>query len=91
MIVLRNDKAQLDVRKLDGTFVRTWPVARGAKPLLDLDGNDAVYITANAVHELDIATGRDRVVATGTQMIDAQIEPRWLAFAVPGRVTVLRR
>jgi hypothetical protein len=98
--VLRSDRPQLDVRRLSGRRIASWPVARGAAPLLDVDGGVAVYIAAGAVHELLLASGRDSVVArapAGTTLLDAQIEPHVVAYAVrggsagPGRVVVIPR
>jgi hypothetical protein len=98
--VLRADAPRLDVRLLSGKLVRSWPVARGAKPLLDVDGPDAVYVAGRTVHELRLDTGRDRVVARAPAretVLDAQIEKRFIAYALRGgaarrgRVVVLRR
>jgi hypothetical protein len=98
--VLRSDLPQLDVRQLTGALVRSWPVAAGAAPLLDVSGNVAVYIAGRDVHELNVATGADRVVATapaGSTLLDAQITPSFLGYAYvggpagPGRVVVTRR
>jgi len=98
--VLRDDAPMLDVRTLSGQLVHSWPVADGAAPLLDVDGSDAVYAAGNAVHELRLEDGSDRVVARaprGSTLLDAQIEKRFLAYAVrggsagPGRVVVVRR
>lgn len=85
--VLRRDSARLDVRTLAGRLVTSWPIARGAAPLLDADSGIAVYLTTRAVHELDLSTGRDRIVARapgGTTLIDAQIERRFVAYAYRG-------
>ncbi|HET7572444.1 MAG TPA: hypothetical protein VFJ77_07230 [Gaiellaceae bacterium] len=98
--LLRGDAARLDVRLLSGKLVRSWPVARGAKPLLDVSGDEAVYVAGRAVHELRLDDGKDRVVARaprGATLLDAQIEPRLLAWAERGgpagrgRVVVVRR
>ena len=98
--VLRDDSARLDVRTLSGRLVASWPVAHGAAPLLDADGGVAVYFAGSAVHELVLATGRDRIVArapSGTTLIDAQIERRFVAYAYrggpapAGRVVVIDR
>src|SRR5581483_9963293 len=35
VLVLRDDAPRLDVRALSGRLVRSWPIARGAAPLLD--------------------------------------------------------
>ena len=85
--VLRSDAPQLDVRQLDGTLVRSWPVAAGAAPLLDVSGNEAVYIAGQDVHALRVDTGADRVLATvpaGSTLLDAQITPRFLGYAYRG-------
>jgi hypothetical protein len=59
-----------------------------------------VYFSGTAVHELELATGRDRIVArapAGATMIDAQIEKSLVAYAYrsaaepSGRVVVLQR
>jgi hypothetical protein len=89
VLVLRDDKPELDVRLLSGKLVRSWPVAPGAEPLLDADvAHDlAVYIAGNAVHELRLDTGADRVAAhapAGSTLVDAQLEPRFLAYAYRG-------
>lgn len=98
--VLRDDAPRLDVRLLSGRRVASWPVARGAAPLLDVDGRTAVYLAGRRVHELDVVSGRDRVVATapaGATLLDAQIERRLLVYAYRGgparrgRVVVVRR
>jgi hypothetical protein len=98
--VLRSDRARLDVRRLSGTRIASWPIARGAAPLLDAEGGVAVYIAGGAVHELTLATGRDTVVAsapTGTTLLDAQIERHLVAYAIrggsagAGRVVVIPR
>jgi hypothetical protein len=87
VVVLRSDRPRLDVRQLSGRLVHSWPVAPGAAPLLDSEGGVAVYTAGRAVHELTLATGADRVVArapAGTTLIDAQIEPGFLAYAYGG-------
>jgi hypothetical protein len=89
VLVLRDDKPQLDVRQLSGELVRSWPIASGAAPLLDADvaHNLAVYIAGGSVHELHLDTGVDQVVATapaGSTLLDAQLEPRFLAYAYSG-------
>jgi hypothetical protein len=98
--VLRDDTARLDVRLLSGKLVRSWPVATGAAPLLDAAGTAAVYVAGRAVHELRLSDGRDRIAARvprGSTLLDAQIEPRFLAYAYrggpagAGRVVVVRR
>lgn len=100
VLVLRTDRPRLDVRRLSGRLVASWPVAAGAEPLLDADRNDVVYIAGNAVHELDLGTGEDRVVArppAGARLEDAQIERRLLAYVYRGgpdprgRVVVISR
>lgn len=98
--VLRSDAPTLDVRQLDGTLVRSWPVAPGAAPLLDVSGSAAVYLAGGAVHLLRVDTGVDRVVASaspGATLLDAQISPAFVAWAErggaagSGRVVVTRR
>lgn len=98
--VLRDDAPRLDVRSLSGTLVRSWPVSADAAPLLDVSGNDAVYIADGAVHELRLDDGRDRVIASapsGSTLLDAQIEARFVVYAYrggpagPGRVVVVPR
>jgi hypothetical protein len=98
--VLRRDRARLDVHRLSGRLVSSWPIARGAAPLLDAEGGVAVYFAGRDVHELVLANGRDRVVASapgGTTLIDAQIERRLIAYAYrgglagSGRVVLIRR
>ena len=98
--VLRSDEARIDVRTLSGRLVTSWPVAHGAAPLLDADESIVVYFTSKAVHELALSSGRDRVVGEappGAVIIDAQIEPRFLAYAYrggpapAGRVVVIAR
>jgi hypothetical protein len=98
--VLRNDRAWLDVRRLSGQRIVSWPVARGAAPLLDAEAGVAVYLAGRSVHELVLADGRDRVVArapTGTTLLDAQIERKIVAYAFRGgpagrgRVVVIAR
>ena len=100
VLVLRSDRARLDVRRLSGARIASWPVARAAAPLLDSDGGVAVYIAGRNVHELTLATGTDRVVASapsGSSLLDAQIERHLLAYAVrggpagAGRVVVIPR
>ncbi len=100
VLVLRSDAPQLDIRLLSGALVRSWPVVGGAKPLLDADGNDAVYLAGRAVHDLRLDDGADTVVGTapqGSTLLDAQIEKRFIAFAYrggpagAGRVVVVRR
>ena len=85
--VLRSDAPQLDVRKLDGTLVRSWPVAAGAAPLLDVSGTTAVYVAGRDVHELRVDTGADTVLATapaGATLLDAQITPNYVGYAFRG-------
>lgn len=85
--VLRVDRPRLDVRDLSGRVVASWPVAPEAAPLLDADGGVAVYLSGRDVHELDLGSGRDRVVASapaGTALLDAQIERRLLVYAYRG-------
>jgi hypothetical protein len=98
--VLRSDRARLDVRGLSGRLIVSWPVAPNAAPLLDADGGVAVYTAGRAVHELTLANGLDRIVArppTGTALLDVQIAPRIVAYAIRGgiagrgRVVVLSR
>ena len=98
--VLRSDRPRLDVRLLSGRRIASWPVAPGARPLLDVDDGVAVYLAGRAVHALSLSTGRDRVVADappGTTLLDAQIERRLIAYAYrggpagAGRVVVVPR
>lgn len=98
--VLRRDRARLDVRRLSGGLVRSWPVARGAAPLLDVESGVAVYVAGRSVHLVVLSDGRDRVVATapvGARLLDAQIERLFVAYAyrggpaATGRVVVVRR
>jgi hypothetical protein len=98
--VLRSDRARVDVRRLSGRLVSSWPVARGTAPLLDAEGGVVVYVAGSAVHELALGSGQDRVVASaprGSKLIDAQIERRLIAYAYrggsagAGRVIVIRR
>ena len=100
VVVLRSDRALLDVRRLSGTRIASWPVARGAASLLDVDSGVAVYVAGRDVHELTLATGTDRVVArapSGATLLDAQIERRLVAYAIrggsagTGRVVFIRR
>jgi len=98
--ILRDDRSRIDVRTLSGRLVTSWPIAHGAEPLLDADSSVALYFTRHAVHELSLANGDDRVIArapSGANVIDAQIEPRFVAYAYrggptpAGRVVVLAR
>ncbi|HVS85513.1 MAG TPA: hypothetical protein VHD91_07770 [Gaiellaceae bacterium] len=90
--VLRSDAPRLDVRLLSGKLVRSWPVARSALPLLDVAGSTAVYCVGRDVHELDVATGGDRVVATApARLLDAQVERGWLVYATAAKVYAVRR
>lgn len=87
VLVMRSDSARIDVRTLGGNFLRSWRIASGALPFLDADTGAAVYFTPTAVHELDYATGRDKVVARaphGTTLIDAQIEKTYVVYAYRG-------
>ncbi|HEX5449338.1 MAG TPA: hypothetical protein VFW85_04710 [Gaiellaceae bacterium] len=87
VLVMRSGSARIDVRKLGGNFLRSWPIAPGALPLLDADTGAAVYFTPTAVHELNYATGRDKVVARvpqGATLIDAQIEKTYVVYAYRG-------
>jgi hypothetical protein len=89
VLILRGDRPRLDIRLLSGKLVRSWPVARGAAPLLDADvaHHLAVYIAGGAVHQLRLDTGADRVVArapNSSTLIDAQIEPGCVAYAYRG-------
>ncbi len=101
IFVLRSDRPQIDVRKLDGTLLHSWPIASGALPLLDayVPADRLVYVAGNAVHALDLATGIDAVVArapAGARLVDAQISSDGLAYlalggdAVQGRLFFLR-
>lgn len=98
--VLRSDRARIDVRRLSGRRIASWPVARGAAPLLDAEGGVAVYIAGRAVHALTLTTGHDSVVAhapSGITLLDAQIERHLIAYALRGgpaghgRVVVIPR
>ncbi len=100
VVVLRSDAGLLDVRDLDGRLIRALIVKPGARPLLDLERRQALYLWGREVHVVDIATGEDRVVARaprGAFLIDAQIEWGLVAYAYrggpggAGRVVVLRR
>ncbi len=102
VFVLRSDAPRLDIRRLDGSLIRSWPVAANAAPLLDayVPGNVAVYVAGSAVHELQLETGTDSVVARvppGSALLDAQISNDFLAYAFRGgpggrgQVVVLRR
>jgi len=84
---LRADRARLDVRRLSGRRIASWPVVGGAAPLLDAEGGVAVYIARGAVHELTLANGHDSIVArapNGTTLLDAQIERHVIAYAFRG-------
>lgn len=98
--VLRSDRPRLDIRLLTGRLAASWPVARGAAPLLDADRDDAVYIAGGAIHELALSDGKDRVIARapdGSHLVDAQIEQGLIVYAYrggpagPGRVVALAR
>ena len=98
--VLRSDLPQLDVRLLAGTLVRSWPVTAGAAPLLDVSGNLAVYLAGLDVHELNVVTGADTILATapaGSTLLDAQITPQYVGYAYrdgpagAGQVVVVSR
>jgi hypothetical protein len=100
VVVLRSDRRRLDVRRLSGRLIASWPVAGGAAPLLDAEDGVAVYIAGHAVHEVTLDNGYDRIVATapnGTALLDAQIAQRFVAYAVRGgtaglgRVVILQR
>jgi hypothetical protein len=102
VFLLRSDAPRLDIRRLDGSLVRSWPVAAGAEPLLDAyaPAHLVVYLAGRAVHELRTDTGVDSVVArapAGSTLLDAQISNDYLAYAYaggpggPGRVVVLPR
>lgn len=100
VVILRSDRPRLDVRRLSGWRIASWQVASGAASLLDADGGTAVYLAGRSVHEVDLASGADRTVATaprGTTLLDAQIEPGLVAYAFcggpapTGRVVVVRR
>ena len=100
VVVLRRDRARLDVRRLSGERIASWPIARGAAALLDAEGGVAIYFVGRAVHQLTLATGHDSVVArapNGTTLLDAQIERRVIAYAFRGgpaglgRVVVIPR
>lgn len=87
VLVMRSDSARIDVRKLGGNFLRSWRIAPDALPFLDADTGAAVYFTPTAVHELNYATGRDKVVARvphGATLIDAQIEKTYVVYAYRG-------
>src|SRR5262249_21133690 len=99
VIVMRSDRPRLGVRQLSGRLIDSWRIAAGAAPLLDADGGTAVYFAGRAVHELDLATGADRIVASapGGTLLDAQIERGLVAYAYrgglapAGRVVVVRQ
>lgn len=87
VLVMRADSARIDVRNLNGQLLRSWRIATGALSMLDADSGAVVYFTPIAVHELQIATGRDEVVARvphGATLIDAQIEKTLIAYAYRG-------
>lgn len=100
VVVMRGDGNRIDVRDLAGSLVHSWRIAAGAAPLVDADTGAAVYFAGTAVHELDLANGRDTVVArapAGATMIDAQIEANLVVYAYRsaaeplGQVIVLKR
>jgi hypothetical protein len=83
VLLLRADSARIDVRNLAGHLEHSWRIAASALPLIDADTGEAVYFTAKTVHELDYASGRDKLVATvphGATLIDAQIEKTYVAY-----------
>jgi hypothetical protein len=89
VLVLRSDAPRLDVRRLDGSLVSSWPVAADAAPLLDayVAGGIAVYVAGDAVHVLRLETGADSVVArapVGSTLLDAQVSNDFLAYAYAG-------
>jgi hypothetical protein len=100
VVVLRSDRPRIDVRRLSGQRIASWPVAPGAAPLLDAEGDTAIYLVGRSVHELDLTHGRDRTVAVapaGSTLLDAQIERGLVAYAYrggpagSGRVVVVAR
>ncbi|MBV8258172.1 MAG: hypothetical protein JO073_10195 [Actinobacteria bacterium] len=89
VFVLRSDKPQIDVRGLDGTLIRSWPIAPGALPLLDayVPANLLVYIAGNAVHALRLDSGTDTILArapAGARMVDVQISQDAIAYLALG-------
>jgi hypothetical protein len=74
---------RLDVYALDdGRALRHLRVAPGAQPVVDAASGVAVYATYRQVHALDLATGRDVVLASLRRAVRAlAIEPAGVAFA----------
>jgi hypothetical protein len=88
VVVMRGDSNRIDVRDLTGKRVHSWRIAAGAAPLVDADTGAAVYFAGAAVHELDLADGRDTVAArapAGATVIDAQIEENVIVYAYRSR------
>jgi hypothetical protein len=84
VVVMRGNGNRIDVRDLSGRLTHSWPIAAGAAPLIDADTGVAVYFAGTAVHELQLSTGRDAIVArapAGATLIDAQIEATVVVYA----------
>jgi hypothetical protein len=69
-----------------GALEHTWPVSSGAATL-DARNGIATYIAGEAVHVLDLSTGRDATVFTGkrTQITGARLDAAGLLYAFDTR------
>lgn len=69
-----------------GALLHAWPIAPGATSI-DASGGIATYVAGAAVHVLDLVTGRDVTVATGTrrQVSGARIDTAGLLYAFDTR------
>jgi hypothetical protein len=69
-----------------GQLEHVWPIASGATTL-DASNGIATYVAGAAVHVLDLSTGRDVTVATGTrrQVTGARIDTAGLLYAFDTR------
>lgn len=69
-----------------GALLHAWPIASGATSV-DASNGIAAYVAGAAVHVLDLVTGRDVTVATGTrrQVTGARIDTAGLLYAYDTR------
>lgn len=65
-----------------GALLHAWPIASGARSI-DASTGIATYVAGAAVHVIDLDTGRDVTVATGTrrQVSGARIDTAGLLYA----------
>lgn len=82
MLVVLTKAKTLEIYNANtGTFVRSWPVAAGARHL-DVHSGVAIYAVGKDLHGLRLATGRDVVlVSTRRAIVGAEVEAPGVVYA----------